>query len=116
MRLQNLLLAAMTILQVSAAPSTNPDLTFQGLVAPPFTNSNKARNACSGNTANNRSQWCEYDTSTDYYQTWPDTEVIRDFYFELTNTTAAPDGIERMVLSVNGMIPGPTIEANWQVA
>jgi FtsP/CotA-like multicopper oxidase with cupredoxin domain len=25
----------------------------------------------------------------------------------------APDGIERVVLTVNGTVPGPTIEANW---
>jgi hypothetical protein len=77
------------------------------------THLNKVRDVCSGNTADDRSTWCDYDTSTDYYQTWPDTGVVRDFYFELTNTTAAPDGVERIVLSVNGTVPGPTIEANW---
>jgi len=32
---------------------------------------------------------------------------------EVTNTTMAPDGIERVVLSINGQVPGPVIEANW---
>ena len=31
----------------------------------------------------------------------------------MTNITAAPDGFERIVLAVNGTVPGPTIEANW---
>lgn len=68
---------------------------------------------CAGNTADDRSVWCEYDTDTNYYETWPETGVIREFWFELTNTTAAPDGVDRIVLSVNGSIPGPTIEVNW---
>lgn len=32
---------------------------------------------------------------------------------EITNTTLAPDGVERIVLTVNGTLPGPTIEADW---
>lgn len=31
----------------------------------------------------------------------------------MQNITAAPDGVERVVLSVNGTVPGPTIEADW---
>ena len=27
--------------------------------------------------------------------------------------TLAPDGVERIVLAINGTVPGPTIEANW---
>lgn len=71
------------------------------------------RDVCIGNTASDRSTWCSYSTSTDYYTTWPDTGVTRDFYFSLQNITASPDGVERIVLTVNGSVPGPTIEANW---
>lgn len=70
-------------------------------------------NVCAGNTASNRSVWCDYDTSTNYYDAVPDTGVTVEYWFELTNTTASPDGYERTILSVNGSIPGPTIEANW---
>lgn len=35
------------------------------------------------------------------------------YYFELTNTTASPDGVSREVLTVNGSVPGPTIYADW---
>lgn len=31
----------------------------------------------------------------------------------MENTTLAPDGYERQVLSFNGSVPGPAIIANW---
>ena len=65
------------------------------------------------NSADGRSCWGDYDISTNYYEESPDTGVIREYWWEITNTTAAPDGIERIVLSVNGTIPGPTIYADW---
>ncbi|KAI9737138.1 MAG: hypothetical protein M1834_000731 [Cirrosporium novae-zelandiae] len=69
--------------------------------------------ACAGNTAGNRGTWCEFDLDTDYYNDGPNTGVIKEFWFELVNTTLAPDGVERIALTVNGTIPGPTIEVNW---
>ncbi|KXT07171.1 hypothetical protein AC578_2414 [Pseudocercospora eumusae] len=71
------------------------------------------RSTCSGNSADDRSVWCDYDISTNYYDTVPDTGITREYWFELTNTTASPDGVERIVQSVNGSIPGPTIIADW---
>lgn len=55
----------------------------------------------------------DYDTSTNYYTDGPDTGVVREYHFEITNTTLAPDGIDRIVLAVNGTFPGPTIIADW---
>ena len=57
--------------------------------------------------------WCDYDISTNYYDESPTTGVTREYWFELQNGTASPNGIERNVLTINGSIPGPTIEANW---
>jgi FtsP/CotA-like multicopper oxidase with cupredoxin domain len=71
------------------------------------------RAPCSGNTANNRSVWCHYSTSTDYYTVVPDTGVTREYYFVLEESTVAPDGISRIGYTVNGTIPGPTIIADW---
>lgn len=68
---------------------------------------------CTGNTASTRSTWCDYDLSTDYYNDVPDTGVTREYWFDLIQTTASPDGYERMVLTVNGSVPGPTIFADW---
>jgi hypothetical protein len=73
----------------------------------------RSQPACPGNTAVDRSLWCEYSTGTNYYTDGPDTGVTREYWLELTNITAAPDGVERVVLAVNGTIPGPTLEANW---
>ncbi|KAH8658262.1 multicopper oxidase [Xylariales sp. PMI_506] len=71
------------------------------------------RETCSGNTANTRSEWCDYSIDTDYTSTAPDTGVIREYYFELTEVTVAPDGVERFAMAINGSIPGPTIFADW---
>ncbi|KAF2765815.1 hypothetical protein EJ03DRAFT_385072 [Teratosphaeria nubilosa] len=68
---------------------------------------------CSGNSASNRSTWCNYGLSTNYYDEGPTTGVVREYWFELTNSTASPDGVERTILAVNGSVPGPTIEADW---
>lgn len=57
--------------------------------------------------------WGGYNINTNYYESAPDTNVVREYYFDIVNTTAAPDGVERPVLLVNGQFPGPTIEANW---
>ena len=73
----------------------------------------RATSACSGNTASDRSVWCDYDTDTNYYDEVPDTGVVVEYWFELQNVTVAPDGISRNALTVNGSFPGPTIEANW---
>lgn len=69
--------------------------------------------ACTGNTANDRSVWCDYDISTNYYDKVPDTGVTVEYWFELQNVTVSPDGVSRNALTVNGSFPGPTIEANW---
>ncbi|KAL1984795.1 hypothetical protein VTN96DRAFT_8639 [Rasamsonia emersonii] len=71
------------------------------------------RQACSGNTASDRSTWCDYSISTNYYDVVPDTGVTREYYFTLQEVTIAPDGFERIAYTVNGTIPGPTIEADW---
>lgn len=65
------------------------------------------------NSADDRACWGDYDISTNYYDTGPDTGVTREFWWEITNTTASPDGIERIVLAINGTVPGPTIYADW---
>ncbi|KAL1889965.1 hypothetical protein Sste5346_008543 [Sporothrix stenoceras] len=65
------------------------------------------------NSADDRACWGDYDISTNYYDTSPDTGVTREFWWDITNTTAAPDGIERIILAINGTVPGPTIYADW---
>lgn len=66
------------------------------------------------NSASDRSCWSDgYDLSTNYYDDVPDTGVVREYWFNIVNTTAAPDGVEIPVQLVNGSYPGPTIIADW---
>lgn len=71
------------------------------------------RAVCSGNTATTRSQWCNYNLQTNYYNTYPNTGVVRSYTFNIQNITLSPDGVPRMVQAINGQIPGPAIHANW---
>ena len=53
------------------------------------------------------------DISTNYYDTVPNTGVTREYWFNIENTTAAPDGVEMPAQLINGSFPGPTIIADW---
>jgi FtsP/CotA-like multicopper oxidase with cupredoxin domain len=72
-----------------------------------------SRASCSGNTATTRTEWCDFSIDTDYTTEVPDTGVTREYWFELTDVTVAPDGVSRVAMAVNGSIPGPTIFADW---
>ncbi|OTB09364.1 putative multicopper oxidase [Hypoxylon sp. CI-4A] len=71
------------------------------------------RDACSGNTASTRDEWCDYSIDTDYTTEVPDTGVTKEYWLELTDVTVAPDGVSRSAMAVNGSIPGPTLFADW---
>lgn len=98
MRFSHLSLAAAWVSAAVAAPST--------------AKANQIEKRCV-NAADSRSCWGDYDISTNYYDEAPDTGVTREYWFDIVNTTASPDGVERIVLSVNGSVPGPTIIADW---
>ncbi|KAE8322351.1 Cupredoxin [Aspergillus sergii] len=68
---------------------------------------------CAGNSPENRSQWCEYDIDTDWSEVVPDTGVTREYWLDIDEIAAAPDGYLRTVMAINGSIPGPTIYADW---
>ncbi|OOQ83552.1 Laccase-1 [Penicillium brasilianum] len=66
------------------------------------------------NSPSNRACWSDdFDISTNYYEKVPDTGVVREYWFNVENTTAAPDGVEMPVQLINGSFPGPTIIADW---
>ncbi|KAI2996955.1 CAZyme family AA1 [Aspergillus niger] len=66
------------------------------------------------NSPTNRACWRDgYNISTNYYEEVPDTGVTREYWFNVENTTAAPDGVELPVQLINGTFPGPTIIADW---
>jgi hypothetical protein len=65
------------------------------------------------NSASDRSYWSDgFDISTNYYENVPDTGVTREYWFNVENTTASPDGVEMPVQLINGSFPGPTIIAD----
>jgi hypothetical protein len=43
----------------------------------------------------------------------PDTGVVREYWFNVENTTAALDGIRMPVQLINGSSPGRKIIADW---
>ena len=71
------------------------------------------RSACAGNTASDRSVWCDHSVDTDYESVVPDTGVTREYWLELTQVTVSPDGVSRVAMAINGSLPGPTIIADW---
>ena len=87
--------------------------TATGLAFPQASHWFAERAACAGNTADDRSVWCDYSTSTNYYDEVPDTGVTREYWLDITAATVAPDGVPRYGLLVNGTSPGPTIFADW---
>ncbi|GKZ35744.1 lactose Permease [Aspergillus brasiliensis] len=93
-----------------------PTILAAGLLAASSTYasaSSPSTNSCAGNTPETRTQWCDFDIHTDYYEEAPDTGVLREYWLELGNTTLAPDGVPRDVLTINGTSPGPTLYADW---
>ncbi|KAI0133724.1 multicopper oxidase [Xylariales sp. AK1849] len=68
---------------------------------------------CDFDSAKSPKCWGDYSLETNYYDEVPYTGNTREYWLDIQNGTAAPDGVERMVLTVNGQFPGPTIEANW---
>ncbi|ETS00495.1 laccase [Trichoderma reesei RUT C-30] len=57
--------------------------------------------------------WSHYGIHTNYYNTSPNTGVLRSYDFTISRGVIAPDGYQRNVLLINGAFPGPLIEANW---
>ncbi|KAH7176772.1 Cupredoxin [Dactylonectria macrodidyma] len=87
-------------------------LSSAGLVMSPPGLSPRAT-ICHGNTASTRSKWCDLSIDTDYMTEAVNTGITREYWFDLTDVTVAPDGVSRSAMAVNGSIPGPTIFADW---
>ncbi|KAH8652632.1 putative extracellular dihydrogeodin oxidase/laccase [Tricladium varicosporioides] len=87
-------------------------VAISGALAAPTVSSSTLSKRCT-NSAEDRSCWGDYDLSTNYYDVVPDTGVTREYWLDIQNGTASLDGVERIVLTVNGTFPGPTIIADW---
>lgn len=78
-------------------------------------NGTNSTGGCPGNTASDRGSWCDFSIDTDWYLEVPDTGRTVEYYFEMVNTTLSPDGVPKIVLTVNGTMPGPVIEGKRKV-
>ncbi|KAF2027242.1 extracellular dihydrogeodin oxidase/laccase [Setomelanomma holmii] len=104
--MKNLAVFAHFLVVVTAVPA--PQATSSST-----TSSTLLTSVCDGNTADDRTVWCDYSIETDWYDEVPNTGVIKEYWLEITNMTVSPDGFERVALGINNSIPGPLIEANW---
>ncbi|KAH8589692.1 laccase from botrytis Aclada At 1.67 A resolution [Bisporella sp. PMI_857] len=95
---------AASIISVSAIPFTKHSPTSSAV--------SKRQTGCE-NTATSRGCWGSYSIDDDFLTVLPRTGVTREYWLSVENTTAAPDGYERSVLSFNGTVPGPAITADW---
>ena len=103
--LQGLILAATFSFQlVHSVPSPLADFELT---------QNQSEASLCANSATNRTCWGQYSINTDYYESWPTTGVIREYWLNAEQITLSPDGYETTVQVFNGSLPGPTIEADW---
>ena len=79
--------------------------TLQAVLLPLFLTNNPLPNGFPWGT--------KTSTNTSPYTQSPTTGIIRTYDFTVSRGMIAPDGYETPVLLVNGVFPGPTIEANW---
>ncbi|KAI0002690.1 multicopper oxidase [Xylariaceae sp. FL0662B] len=86
---------------------------FPIVAAAPQSTPLQSRQQCDFDSAISPECWGDFSLSTNFYDESPDTGVTREYWLDLVNTTAAPDGVERIVLTINGSIPGPTLFADW---
>ncbi|KAJ1568346.1 hypothetical protein HK405_002827 [Cladochytrium tenue] len=96
-----------------SSPSATPTSSYAwGTSTSSSTSSTTSPYYCE-NAKGSRQCWGQYDISTDYYNDGPRTGVTRTYSFTVARATIAPDGFPRDAVLVNGMLPGPTIEADW---
>ena len=84
----------------------SPSSTSRGPPDPECTNGPSTRHCWGGG----------YSVETDFDVEWPETGHVVEYSLEISNTTMAPDGIERLVMAVNGQFPGPTIQASMSIS
>jgi hypothetical protein len=76
------------------------------------TDDDHAAAACT-NGPDSRQCWGDFSVDTNWYTTFPDTGVVREYWLSAENTDCFPDGYKRTCMTFNGSIPGPSIFANW---
>lgn len=67
----------------------------------PFRFDRRSSSPCSGNTPANRSAWCSHSIKTDYTREVPDTGVTREYWLDIVDIIAAPDGVSRPAMGTS---------------
>lgn len=110
-----LLLASLALGLASAA--TLPNLPSKNLISP------IAKRDGNCNTADNRRCWRSPSTAepqgfsidTDAESVWPSNvsqgQATKTFAIEISEKTLSPDGTPKLLQVINGVYPGPVIEA-----
>lgn len=57
--------------------------------------------------------WGQYDINTNYYDVFPVTNKVREYWLSVIEVPCAPDGYQRTCQTFNGTVPGPAITADW---
>jgi FtsP/CotA-like multicopper oxidase with cupredoxin domain len=78
------------------------------------TSTRVADSACTNGPLSRACWQAGYSIATDFDNKIPPNGRERVHDLEITNTTMAPDGFERLVMAINGQYPGPILEANWR--
>ncbi|KAF3021461.1 hypothetical protein E8E14_008956 [Neopestalotiopsis sp. 37M] len=78
---------------VYAAPQQDVDIRSQS-----------SHQQCQFDSKNSPQCWGEWSLSTDWYKSAPNTGVIREYWFNVSQHYAAPDGVQRLVMTINGLI------------
>lgn len=90
-------------------PSGHPLVTNTSACSTPTATASCTR--CEGQPGTD--QFCGFTAYDNSYEHTPITCDVVHVSLELTECTVAPDGVERTAICVNGITPGPLIEANW---
>jgi hypothetical protein len=70
--------------------------------------------ACTNGPASRGCWGGRFSIATNYDADWPNTGKVVKYTIEVQNRTdLAPDGVQRLVMAINGTYPGPTLRANW---
>lgn len=110
-----LLLAGLSTCFASSIPRNNPHIVQDYDIHPrqsPTPSLSEVPDPECTNGPSTRACWgYGYSIATDFDLDWPVTGNVVEYSLEITNTTMAPDGFERLVMAVNGQFPGSTIHA-----
>lgn len=74
---------------VAAVPAPQAETSSASASASASVTSSAAESACTGNTASDRTTWCDYSIDTNYYDEVPDTGVTVEVHTQIPENSVA---------------------------